>query len=45
MQQGLLMYATIAEVHDKNEEALSVLLRLVVSNRENSSVKKLLAKV
>ena len=27
---GLLAYATIAERHEKNEEALGVLLRLVV---------------
>jgi tetratricopeptide (TPR) repeat protein len=43
--EGLLLYATIAERHEKNEEALSVLLRLVVTNKDFSPIKKLIAKV
>jgi len=43
--EGLLLYATIAERYEKNEEALSVLLRLVVTNKEHVPVKRLLAKM
>jgi hypothetical protein len=40
-----LCYAAIAEKHERNEEALGVLLRLVVANQTHRGGKKLLAKV
>jgi hypothetical protein len=41
----LVLYATIAEMFEKNEEALHVLLRLVVSKQDHKPAKALLAKV
>jgi hypothetical protein len=42
---GLVTYAMVAESHGKDAEALSVLLRLVVTKQDERKPKKLLAKV
>ena len=39
------MYATIAERHGRDEEALGVLLRLVVKNQDHRRTRQLVSKV
>jgi len=43
--EGLVMYATIAEQFGKDEEALSVLLRVAVTHQGHKPAKALLAKI